>query len=213
MERKLTHDEVREVRMAAVRLLEQKGYKVMSASAGSGVPKFSRIKIEKGPEKLICVIKVTSGGRIFFTRETDGSYKVLSDADRVIHARPDLSDPAKVHVSMFDRSTVLEAFEANHEAKVAHKREHLPSWVNPEPEPEAGWRLIGSGFQQDALWSEVVSTTSGEPGEAAAVSPLFATAPTKPDPKLAFMENIKAMISDHMGVRPELIEIDVRIRV
>jgi hypothetical protein len=190
------HDEIR---LAVVRLLERKGYKVTNTARGSGVPQFSRMDIEKGDEKLACVIKTTTGGRVSFTRDEDGTYLVVRDADRVIHARRTPNDPRKIRVMMFDRATVIDAFEANHKAKAERKMEHIPSWVNPEP--DAGWRMAGSGFQDKALWSEVIS-----------IDPM-ASEPGAKDPELGIMTRIKAMLAEHMGLRPELIEIDVRVKL
>jgi hypothetical protein len=191
------HDEIR---LAVVRLLEKKGYGVVNAASGSGIPKFSRIIIEKGDERLDCVIKTTTGGRISFTRAEDGTYLVLRDADRVIHARRSPVDPSKVHATMFDKATVVEAFEANHNAKIDRGMEHIPSWVNPAP--EAGWRRTGSGFQSKALWSETVALSPT--GDVTTISSVR---------EHGIMERVKAILAEHMGVRPELIEIDVRVKL
>jgi hypothetical protein len=200
-----------EIRMAVVRLLEEKGYEVTNTASGSGVPKFSRVMIEKGSEKLSCAIKTTTGGRISFTRAPDGSYHVLSDADRVIHAWRSPDDSTKVRVTMFDKTTVLDAFEANHKAKVAHKMEHIPSWVNPEPED--GWRMTGSGFKDKAIWSETIPVSATEPRSPASSGATEEASSSGSPHELGIMDRIKAMLSEHMGVRPELIEIDVRVKL
>lgn len=197
-----------EVRAAVVRLLEEKGYAVENTASGSGVPRFSRIKIAKGGESLSCAVKVTTGGRISFTRATNGSYYVLSDVDRVIHAHRPEGEPTKVILTMYDKDTVVAAFEANHAAKAAHGMEHLPSWVNPEFED--GWRFAGSGFRDKALWSESVSASAdkqvGDANEAPSDN-------REPADDASFMETIKRRLAERMGVSADKIEIEIRVRV
>ena len=203
-----------EVRDAVVTLLEEKGYNVSSTASGQGVPKRSRLKLEKDGAELACVVKVSSGGRISFTRAADGTYRVLSDADWVIHAQPVLTSPGHIRVMVFEREVVTQAFEENHKALVAHGMEHIPSWVNPEM--EAGWRQSGSGFKDKALWTEIIAAT------VAAATPLpisELSAPVVPSSSddvpegPGIMERIKLMLSEHLGVRPELIDIDVRVKI
>lgn len=199
-----------EIRMAVVRLLEGKGYKVTNTASGSGVPKFSRVEIEKGAERLACAIKTTTGGRISFTRAPDGNYFVLSDVDRVIHAWRSADDPTKIRVTMFDKATVLQAFEANHKAKAERGMEHIPSWLNPEP--QEGWRFTGSGFKDKALWSETISVREAETASSVTATPAD-TPSTGPSSEPGIMDRIKEMLSEHLGVRAELIEIDVRVKI
>jgi hypothetical protein len=200
-----------QIRLAVVRLLEEKGYKVTDAASGSGVPKFSRIKIEKGAERLSCAVKTTGGGRISFTRKPDGTYKVLGDVDRVMHARLIQSDVVKVRISMFERPVVEKAFEDNHVALEKRGMGHIPLWVNPEHED--GWRMTGSGFQKDALWSETISITLPVASDPTPKMPGTAVPSPAPSQEVGIMDRIKAMLSEHMGVRPELIEIDVRVKL
>ncbi|WP_186419702.1 hypothetical protein [Bosea sp. CS1GBMeth4] len=197
-----------EVRMAVVRLLNAKGYAVENTASGSGVPRFSRIKIAKGGETLSCAIKVTTGGRISFTRGANGSYYVLSDVDRVIHAQRSEEEPAKVVVTMFDKDTVVAAFEANHAAKAAHGMEHIPSWVNPEF--EEGWRLTGSGFGEKALWSETISASADKQEREVNEASPDRRAPSN---DASFMETIKARLAERMGVSADKIDIEIKVRV
>jgi hypothetical protein len=191
------------IRRAVVRLLQHKGYAVRNIGSGSGVPKWSRVQIAKDGESFTCAIKTTTSGRISFTRASTGSYNVLSDVDRVIHGRPVPEDSGKIRISMFDSATVIQAFDANHKAKVEHGMEHIPSWISPEL--EAGWRFTGSGFQKKALWSEVVVLGESEVDEH--------TETGSSTSEVGIMDRIKQMLSEHMGVRPELIEIDVRVKL
>lgn len=202
------------LREVAVKLLEAKGYRVSSLAKGQGVPKFSRIEMEKDGTVETGSIKVSTGGRISFTRNPNGSYKVLSEVDFVIHVTPDSRDHSKVWVTLFDRATVLSAFEENYAALAAHGMEHIPIWVNPEK--EQGWRMTGSGFMDRAIWSARVS----EDGQSTApiatvVSGQNSVAPigSRTADTMSVMERIKTILSEHMGVKPDLIDIEVRVRV
>jgi hypothetical protein len=198
------------VREAVVRLLEEKGYRVTSTAAGQGVPKLSRLGLEMGGKKQTAVIKVSSGGRISFTRVASGSYRVLSDADLVIHAQPAPEDPTQVRVMVFERNAVIEAFEENHKALVAHKMAHIPSWVNPEY--EGGWRQSGSGFKHKALSTDLVPigpalmTVSGAQPDTASATPL----PAPPTPLKLTLKEAKAGLAANYGVGPDDIDIIIR---
>ncbi|MER8425926.1 hypothetical protein [Mesorhizobium sp. M1403] len=191
-------------REAAVRLLEEKGNRVTDISKGQGVPKFSRILMQKDTSTLSCVIKTSTGGRISFTRDTDGSYKVLRDAEYVIHVRPAVNDPTMVRVTMFDRKTVVQAFDANHVALVEHKMEHMPSWVNPDE--EKGWRLTGSGFGRNALWSETVPLAPAAVDNTASAT----QANVADQPLKLTIAQAKQGLAENFGVAPDKIEIIVR---
>jgi hypothetical protein len=191
----------KKVREAAVRLLEEKGYKVTDLSKGQGVPKLSRISIRKDGKESAALIKTSTSGRISFTREQDGHYRFLRDAEYVIHVHPIVNDPTLVQVTMFDRQTVVEAFNANHKALVEHGMEHIPSWVNPEE--EKGWRQTGSGFGTKALWSAAVplvsTATASEMQRGAGGQPLKLT-----------IAQAKEGLAENFGVSPDKIEIIVR---
>lgn len=200
-----------EVREAVVRILEEKGYEVRDVSSGSGVPKLSRLEIAKDGDKVICAVKITTyrQGRISFTRNPDGTYKVLSDSDRVIYACPAADDDTAVTVSVFDGTTVTHAFDANFEARKGTDQESLPMWLSPKLEP--GQRFIGSGFQDEALWSEVAPLA----GQAdASATPKPPPLPSEEDAQsVGIMERVKIMLSEHMGVRPDQLEVDVRVKL
>jgi hypothetical protein len=200
-----------EIRLAVVRLLEQKSYKVTSTAAGSGIPKYSRIEIDDGTTTLSCAIKVTRGGRISFMRDEDGSYAVLRNSDRIIHAKLILDGEPKVRVSMFERATVIKAFDENHSELAKQGMGHIPLWVNPDYEPSR--RMTGSGFQKDSLWSEVVPIHSLAAEESLPSITASAATTAVSTREQGILERIKSMLSEHMGVRPELIEIDIRVKL
>ena len=207
----MTENELREL---AIKLLETKGYKVLSIARGQGVPKLSRIELRRDGKKETCALKVSTRGRISFTRNSDGRYKVLSEVDYVLHVTPDLHDPSKARVTLFDRETVLVAFEENFAALTARGMGHIPIWVNPEK--EVGWRMTGSGFINRAIWSELISERGLEvTGKVVAAPDEQSEARGTIDSAEpgGVMDRIRAILSDHMGVRPELIDIEVRVRV
>jgi hypothetical protein len=200
-----------DLRNAAVNLLHSMGYKVSSQAKGQGVPKYSRIDISKNGKVESCCIKVSNGGRISFTRNPDGSYKVLSDVNFVIHVTPLAGDHAKARVSLFRSSTVLEAFETNFEELKLRKMDHLPIWVNPDAEP--AWRVTGSGFIGEAIWSEVVGLNNESKASLETLSPNSdALKETTNDDQKSVMERVKAILAEHMKVKPEFIDIEVRVR-
>lgn len=204
-----------ELRNAAIRLLTEKGYTVRDISSGSGVPKLSRLEIECGREKLTCAVKAsaTRHGRISFTRNPDGTYKVLSDSDRVVYVRNVEDDATKVLIAMFDATTVKQAFEDNFNALQGVGNEHLPMWLSPEL--ETGKRFIGSGFQDKALWTEIRPLADQIGASATSKQPTASSTPaaSKDETAMGIMDRIKTRLADHMGVRPDQLEIDIRVKL
>ena len=203
------------LRVAAVRLLEEKGYTVRDVSSGSGVPKLSRLEITDGQRKLTCSVKITTApqGRISFTRNPDGTYKVLNDSDRVVYACPVTDDEARVSIVMFDSETVKRAFDDNFTARKGTDQEDLPMWLSPEL--ETGQRFIGSGFQEEALWAEVRALPDQVGKALAEKQPSTPPLPAAGEGETAIgiMDRIKTMLSEHMGVRPDQLEVDVRVKL
>lgn len=202
-----------ELRGAVIRLLKEKGYTVRDVSSGSGVPKLSRLEIADGRRKLTCAVKITTTpqGRISFTRSPHGTYKVLGDSDRVVYACPAACDEAKVFIAMFDAVTVKQAFDANFAARKGTNQEDLPMWLSPEL--ESGHRFIGSGFQEKALWSEVRPLSDQIDESAGGEQPTTPPSPTEGETAIGIMDRIKAMLSEHMGVRPDQLEVDIRVKL
>jgi hypothetical protein len=208
---RLVEDQMDEaaVREQIVELLEQKGYVVRSTAAGSGVPRNSRLEVSKDGRSISCCVKMSDGGRIHFERQNDGTYKVLSDVEWVIHATP---APDGIAVSAFKADRVREAFDANYSVLLQRKRSHIPMWVNPAYEP--GWRQTGSGFEVDALWREVISPKG--PGGAAIPAP----APPGPKSDTSYpgsnstnlVDELKAIAAARLGILPSSIEIDIRFK-
>lgn len=203
-----------QLRCAVVALLEEKGFTVRDVSSGSGVPRLSRLEIADKQQKLTCAVKITtmSHGRISFTRNPDGRYKVLSDSDRVIYAKSDADDNTRVSIAMYDAATVQQAFDANFQARRGTEREDLPMWLSPDP--ETGERFIGSGFREKALWSEVRTLSGSSADIIETEQPIVPSDSTAEDNgATGIMSEIKTMLSEHMGVRPDQLEIDIRVRL
>lgn len=198
------------LRQLAVRRLEARGYTVSNRARGSGSPPWSRVEATNCGERLNVVIKVVTKpqGRIHFTPEKDGSWKALHEATHVLHVWLDPDDHRTVRISLFDVATIIKAFDANY-AAMKRKRgaeEPLPCWLSPEFED--GWRFTGSGFWKDAIWSETVPLN---PDPDHAVDKPSAPAP-RPSYEGGIMDRIKAMLAEHMGVRAERIEVEVRVK-
>lgn len=198
-------------RAAAVQILEHRGYSVRDISSGSGVPKLSRLEIADNANELTCAVKVTAmdHGRISFTRNDDGTYKVLSDCDRVVYVRFVDARSPQVLVSMYDSATLIRAFDECFASLQATGQENLPMWLSPRH--EHGDRFVGSGFESEALWEELWSP-GFFPRIAADSTPPLLTDDASVE-STGIMEQIKAMLSVHMGVRPDQLEIDVRVKV
>lgn len=195
------------LRQVGVRLLKQRGFTVTNEARGSGSPPFSRLAAIKGGERMIVVQKVVTKqqGRIHFTPEKDdGSWKALSGATHVLHVWRDPNSSQLVRVSLFAAKTVIDAFDENLTAKISHGVEDAyPCWISPERED--GWRFAGSGFGKHALWSQTVPLDLPEDS---APSPTSIGSSTT-----GIVDRMKNMLSEHMGIRPELIEIDIRIKL
>ncbi|MFG6083400.1 hypothetical protein ACEUZ9_004660 [Paracoccus litorisediminis] len=195
-----------EIRLAAVRILKAKGYVIEDESSGSGVPKLSRLRLRLDGDQVgeMCAVKVTTSGRIHFVHDGAGSFKVLDDMDLILHACPVSGDTSKVRLSMFAQKTINDAFGKTFARLDSLGKGNLPIWLNPDRED--GDRFVGSGFIGEALWSETVSIAD-EDDEAGKRSQASQSSDG------SIMDVIKEMLSKHMGVSPDKIDIDVRVRV
>ena len=82
---------------------------------------------------------------------------------------------------------------------------------------EHGWRLAGSGFIDHAIWSELISLDTGRADQTPTSAPHKSVMKTEsisdgPD-AVGVMDRIKTILSEHMGVRPQQIDIEVRIKL
>lgn len=199
--------EEHDMRAAVCRLLEDKGYSVTDYAKGSGVPKLSRLLIKKGSDSFKCSVKTTSTGRISYTREDDGRYKVLSDVDRVIHVCSTADQPGQIRVAMFSKEVVVKAFEKNYTMLDSKGRGHLPLWVDADEDFSP--RVVGSGFIRDAIWVEFVPILASSKN-------MRAELPASDLPEVnqgGVMAKIKLMLAEHMGVSADQLEVDVHVKV
>lgn len=206
------------MRAVAVRALQARGYAVINRSKGVGAKPYAMVEIKKqGESGRKCGLKVTSRpqGRINFLRDADGTWKGLRHVELVLHVSLDPSDQNQVRLMLFNAETLLEAFNLNHASLVKAGKAHLPCWVSPQP--EAGERFVGSGYERNAIWTErvpletlpvmtdaVVSSASvGSNPQDHSIGSHAAAGP---------MEIAKAMFASSMGVSADQIEIEVRVK-
>lgn len=198
-----------EIRKGARRALEERGYRVSDIGSGSGVPRNTRLRIEKAGKTQDCVVRVGAKGtgRIRFDRKNDGSYKVLSDMDLVIFAdsAPELGE-STVKVLAFSRDTILDAFEKTRLALESESKENYKIWLSPYKENQP--RFLGSGYASERLWSHTVNmaTSSKE------------IAPTEGEPVGARQESVaqvlmaaRTRIAELTGMPPEAIHLDLNM--
>lgn len=188
-------------------LTDELGYDVKDISRGSGVPKKSRLELQKDGKSSTCVVRTTEGGRIHFRYENDGRYDVLSDVDYVIHVKT--ADPSALEVSMFKRDDILDAFAINRASLEASGQAHLPQWLNPEK--EAGKRFEGSGYAGKAIWRQSISKAVAQ-SNSAALETENGQVQERPAEPESFMEKITREIAEHLGVPRERIEVSVTFR-
>ena len=194
-----------EMRQKVTELLQSKGYEVRDVSAGQGVPKKSRLELTKDGTRQTCVVKTSAGGRISFTRDPAGRYPLLDEVDLVAHVQPE-PDDRSIRVRLFSQETIHEAFEKNHAAMKPEGQDHLPMWLSPER--EEALRFTGSGYGKDELWSETVPLDSPITADAT-----LQESAAKEAGATGIMQQVRQILSAHMGVRPDQLEIDVRVRL
>mgnify|MGYP003631682317 FL=1 len=192
-------------RQAAIQIMQKKGFEVGDVSSGTGVPKNSRLEVTDSEGTYYCIMKYTSSGRIHFVRDGAG-FKVLDDSDFILIVHAPSEEAKLVKIQLFRRNTIERAFNTAASALDEEKQGHVPIWLSPEL--EEGVRFTGSGFKDQAIWTEEVplnfSSKMVESEEPAL---------TKVEADIGIMERVKNMIAIHVGVEPNQIEVDVKIKV
>ena len=184
----------KEARTAVVKVLESKGYNVQDESKGSGIPKNSRLKLERDGKTQRAVVKFANmdgPGRISFPRDGSGGFKVIPDFDLVIYVRPDTTTTCEVLA--FDRSTIQNAFLETNRLLQAEGNDSYEIWLSPDK--EQGTRFHGSGYRSAAIWSDHYDE-GAEPEDSG-------------QPNL--IEELKAIASSRLSISPDKISIEVKI--
>lgn len=149
----MTEDSAKILLARALDLVRRK-YGALEVQTGKGIPTGQRFEFLENSKPMLCVVKVSTGGRISFARDKDTWKGGLLDADRILVVAPTKLDGQEFVVRMFDQKVVLNAFEENHKAQKAAAHGHLPNWIAPFTEENRGDRGVGDGFGSKALWSE-----------------------------------------------------------
>ncbi len=111
-----------------------------------------------------------------------------------------------VKIQLFRRKIIERAFHTAANALDGEKQGHVPIWLSPEL--EEGVRFSGSGFKDQAIWTEEVPLNFSS-GTVKSEEP----AKTKLEADVGIMERVKNMLAIHMGIEPDQFEVDVRIKV
>jgi hypothetical protein len=165
--------------------------------SGQGIAKGQRVEFDDNGQRVRCVIKTSSGGRISFGRREDGTWSGLSESDRVVVVAPVELDGDDQMVSMFDQKVLKNGFEANHDAQQKAGMGHIPNWIAPFHEEGRGFRGTGDGFADKAMWSEPLSH-----GPTAA--------PAVPLNRKLTLQQAKEGLALTFGVSPDAVEITIK---
>lgn len=198
----------RALRAAAVDLLHRRFGKIDPVT-GQGIQEGTRVTFLEGKAKVVCAIKITTGGRISFPRKGT-SWGTLDQIDRVLYVRAVPGDASSFEAQMFAQERLLEAFDQNYKHALKVGIAHLPTWLSADH--EAGDRFVGSGFGKHALWKEVGKLAPfGEmlPAETCEPKPMEHGAPVSAIRKLT-IEEAKCGIAASLGISPDKIEILIR---
>jgi len=174
-------------------------YGELTLISGQGIARGERVGFTLDGKQVRGVIKTSTGGRISFGRLEKGKWSGLEDSDFVIIVAPTGFHSDDHMVSMFDRDTMREVFDANQAAQKNAGMGDLPNWVAPFHEEGRGARGIGDGFGLRALWTEPLSP---------APSSAFPAA-RRPKRGLTIPE-AKKQLAESLEVPVEAIEIIVR---
>jgi hypothetical protein len=165
-------------------------------------------------------IKTCADRWLSIPRDGKGGYGLLSAVDQVVVVGfDDWQNPNRIQIYLFDPEVITKKAdkayaEADRTGLKGLQWLPLDEGVSRRPITAAA---AGGGLKHDAQlifdepieWTELSSTVS-------TVADTPASLPTEsasPDPELGIMDRIKAMLSEHLGVRAELIEVDVRVKV
>ncbi|WP_257164773.1 hypothetical protein [Bradyrhizobium sp. SRS-191] len=176
-------------------------YGQLTLLSGQGVTTGERVEFELDGNRVRCVIKVSSGGRISFGK-SEGKWSGLDACDFVAMVAPTSLDDDDHIISFFDQRTMKLVFDANQAAQDEAGMGHLPNWVAPFHEEGRGPRGVGDGFGDKALWSEPLIMASTP-------APRLGASATRTVRALTIAE-AKQGLAMTFGVDPDAIEITIR---
>jgi hypothetical protein len=134
-------------------------YGELTLISGQGIARGERVQFTLDGKQMRGVIKTSTGGRISFGRLGEGKWSGLENSDFVIIVAPTGFHTDDHVVSMFDRDTMREVFDANQAAQKKAGMGDLPNWIAPFHEEGRGPRGVGDGFGPRALWTDPLSAT------------------------------------------------------
>lgn len=174
----------------------------LTSISGQGIMRGERNQFLQNGKLRSCIVKTSTHGRISFGKG-NGKWIGLEDSDFVVVVGPTAAhDPTRM-VSMFEKSAMKAAFDANQAAQEKAGKGHLPNWIAPFHEEGRGARGAGDGFQGKALWTEPLDPKPGVPMSIAeGVLP-------ESSPGLT-IEQAKQGLAKTFGVPPESVEITIR---
>lgn len=186
-------------------------YGTISTLSGQGIARGQRLEFQDAGQRMRCVIKTSSGGRISFARRPDGTWSGLSECDRVVVVAPTELDGGDAMVSMFDKQVLLSAFDANLAAQQKAGMDKVPCWIAPFHEEGRGVRGTGDGFGEKALWHEPLSAASPSVSSTAATVQNNSSAPIQNGSAHGLtLAEAKEGLARTFGVSPDAIEITIR---
>jgi len=159
-------------------------------------------------------IKTSADRWVGASRDRKGEFGLLSKVDEVfIVAFNDWHRPTKIEMFKFDPQAILTVAKQAYSEADKHQQTGL-KWF-PLDKNAGQWRdtsqhnanLAAKGtkfFEDEIIWSESAEPQEGDKDGSSRTSLLE---------EMPIMEKIRTMLSKHMGVRPELIEIDVRVKI
>jgi hypothetical protein len=162
-------------------------------------------------------IKTCADRWLSIPRDGKGGYGLLSAVDQVlVVAFDDWQDPNRIQIYLFDPEVITKkAAKAYAEAERLGLKglQWLPLDEDVSRRPITA-QAAGAGLKHDArlIFDEPIEWTESSSKVADTPAPVR-TEPASSNTELGIMDRIKSMLSEHLGVRTELIEVDVRVKV
>jgi hypothetical protein len=165
-------------------------------------------------------IKTCADRWLSIPRDGKGGYGLLSAVDQVlVIAFDNWQDPNRIQIYLFDPEAITKkAAKAYAEAERVGLKglQWLPLDEDHSRRPVTA-RIAGDGLKHDAqlIFDEPIEWTesSSRVATAADTPAPIPTESASSNPELGIMDRIKSMLSEQLGVRAELIEVDVRVKV